>query len=142
MKLTGQQIFEMERPIPGKSRSPLRELIESDLPASLSLRIARLVRAIDAEFEGFEQIRVRLVKKHGTVHPGSGATSVPPENLAAFAAEWNEAVQQEVQVKAEPIRIGEAELQGVKLSPITMLSLEPAVQFGEAEAKKPRKPKH
>jgi len=142
VKLTGAQILAMETPIPGKAKAPLRDLVEADLPAGLSLRIARLTRAIDAEFAAFGQIRMRLIKKWGTANAGGETVTIPIDKVHELNMEWGEALRQVVEIKDEIIHISEEEMGDLKISPLAILTLEPAVTFGKVEKKKLPKPKH
>jgi len=133
MKLTGAQIVQMNTPGPGAPRAPLRQLVEADLPCGLSLRIARLARDLAAEFQAFEAIRGRLIRKLGAADPSGQTVSVSPDKMSEFAQEWGEALRQEVEINRDPIHVSDPEMAGLRLSPLAILALEPAITFGEAE---------
>ena len=120
--------------MPGRGKPPLRQLIEADLPVRLSIRIARLARAIEAEFKGIEEVRNRLVSKYGAeISPGR--RQVKPECSADFMREWVEVLAQEFPIARDPVRISDEEMAGLKLSPLVILNLDPAIAFGDPDAK-------
>ena len=142
MTLTGAQIVEMGSPVAGTGKAPLRQLVEADLPVAVSLRLARLLRDVDAEYRLLDQVRVRLIRKYGVEAEGGKTMTVPPGKLPEFMKEWSEAQKQEVVIKSAAVHITAQEMQGLRISPIAILILEPVVTFGDAEKKKLRKPKH
>jgi hypothetical protein len=132
LKLSGTQIMEMSIPVPGSQLSPMRQLVLGNLPALLSLRIARLASAIGAEFVILDQVRNRLAAKHGE-EKAPHLFEVPPDRVPAFMAEWQEVAKQEFVIPGERIRVTESDMANLNVSPLAIVLLEPVIAFGDCD---------
>lgn len=60
-----------------------------------ALKLIRIRRNVERAAKDFEEARVALVKQHGREDEATGYR-VPPENLTAFVADFNELCEQDV----------------------------------------------
>lgn len=133
MKLMGQQLVEMTTPQPDTGKSAIQEIIAADLPVKVSLQVARLAKDLMDEATLLDHERVKLVRKFGTVDPGTGNTSVPEDRFMEFRVEWQTVLDSQVEIRHAYVNISDKDMGAVKLSPRTIILLDPAITFGEPE---------
>lgn len=79
------------------AKAALDSLFNSPMPAKLSYRIADIIDAVNPEFEKIEKIRQKLVEKH--IEEGEKQVT---KNLNEFSEEFNDLLQEEVEIDYEP----------------------------------------
>jgi|GEM_PF-5186324 len=92
----------------------LQKVSSFSLPAKVSYNIMRNTRKIEHELKPFEETRLKLVDKFGTVGD-DGRTKVTPENMELFYKEVATMLEEDVDIDIRLIKIND--LQDVKLSP-------------------------
>lgn len=99
-----------------QTRDSLAKLLRSDLSIALAWRLKPLA----AQVSELENSYIDLLRKHGTQN--GQMIEVPPDNQAAFMAEFDSLMDEELAIELKPI--SPAELDGVKLSPVDLTSLD------------------
>lgn len=84
-------------------------LLKSKLPAKIAYQMAKMTKQIAEEVQIVEKHRLELIEKFGEEFTPEGATEpskkVKEENIQAFITEFNEMLNQEVELYGEPIDI-------------------------------------
>lgn len=100
----------------------LGNLLMKELNIKLSYRLGKFLKKVNEEFNELEMSRVKLVKKYGKHEENSDKYEVLPENINNFSNEYNQLLDEEIQIDIEPICL--EELGDIKLSPVDMMLLE------------------
>jgi len=105
----------------------LQKVLNAELPVKVAFRLSRLAKAVGDVAKDIEQQRANLVKKYGEEVEGGrpGDYRVLDENISQFQQEFGELLQEDVRLDTEPVKL-EA-LEGVKLTAIDMVALEPFI---------------
>lgn len=119
MKLKISQIVTMQQPI--------QKLMQENMPIKAAYRLSRIANIIDQEMQTIEQKRAELVKKYGEDN-GEGNYKVKPENLTIFYNEYQNLLDEEVDLNISPIQI--EMLENTKMSPAAINALEPILDLG------------
>lgn len=85
-------------------KDPLISLLDKEIPIKAAWKLNRLIKGFDKELGEIEEFRVSLVQKLG-VMGDNGQVSVPQEKMEQFITEFNELLNQEVDVEFEPVDI-------------------------------------
>ena len=99
MKITISKIIE--------SSEAINTLAQAKLRASSALKVARVLKKIQAEYETFNQQRAAFIEKHNI----KGVASIPAKHLA----EWQELLDVEVDLDVEQLpasELGDAQISG------------------------------
>lgn len=113
MKITINQIL--------IARDTLSRLAERTLPVKQSYRLAKLVRAVDAELTVYNGERIKLCERYGTVN--AEKTNYDINDWDGFNSEINELQNQEVELDIKPI-----DIDGLELSAQDIISIEPFIE--------------
>jgi len=119
MKVTLEQIK--------NSHEAVKKLLNTELPVRAAFRLSNLAKATVDLIERIEETRMELVKKYGK-EDAKGNFNVEAEKVEEFYKEFNEFLQEEVTLTLEPLNIDLIE--GVKLTTIELISLEPFMATG------------
>jgi hypothetical protein len=79
----------------------LRKLLALELPAAASYKIARAVRPIQAELQGYEEQRTKLVRQFGEAE--GQQIIVKPDKMVEFNAEMNALLQVDVDLEIKTL---------------------------------------
>lgn len=85
-------------------KDPLVALIDKEIPIKAAWKLNRLIKAFDKELGEIEEFRVNLVQKLG-VQDEEGQIMVPQEKMKEFVAEFNELLNQEVDIEFDSIDV-------------------------------------
>lgn len=114
----------------------LRKLASKDFKAKLAWTIARLLKAVEAETQSFNETRMTLIKKYGEkdengelITDEKGNCNISIESTNAFNKELNELLSTQVDINANKINI--KLLENVDFTPSEMVMLEPFIEFEE-----------
>ena len=114
----------------------LRKLAQADFKAKTAWQIARLLKAAEAEVQGFQETRNSLVNKYGEKNENGELVvdeknnyKFEPENLEAFVNEFNDLVESEVEINANKLKIEQVE--EADFTPSDMVALEPFIEMDE-----------
>ena len=120
------------------STDALQKLADKQLKARLAWQVARLLKAADAELQGFNDTRMNLVKKYGEkgedgnlITDEKGNCKIIAESIADFTTELNELIESEIEINCNKIKI--EDLENLDFTPSEMTSLEKFIDFGEEE---------
>lgn len=100
MKIKLSAIKEME--------SPLREIANQKISIRAAYRLMLVIEQINKCLQQIEEMRVRLVRQHGTMDE-HGGVQVPPENFEAFKNDYLDLLEEEVEIDFEKISMSEVE---------------------------------
>ena len=90
-----------------ESSEAINTLAQAKLRASSALKVARVLKKIQAEYETFNQQRAAFIEKHNI----KGVASIPSKHLA----EWQELLDVEVDLDVEQLpasELGDAQISG------------------------------
>ena len=113
----------------------LAVLMNQNFSGATAFKIARIAREIGKEMETFEKERAKIVEKYGErdengqIHADeNGNVKIMPSTVTDCNNEFNELLNQEVEINAEmlPEEILE---QMLNVTPTQMLALEPIIRF-------------
>lgn len=76
----------------------LQKITNMPLPGVLALRLARFIRAVQAEIEIHDEIRNKLIVKHGEEVDGGGYQVDKPDAKNAFFAEYNPVLETAIDI--------------------------------------------
>ena len=85
-------------------KDPLASLLDKEVPIKTAWKLNRLIKAFDKELGDIEDFRVSLIKKLG-VEDESGNVQVPEDKMNEFVTEFNELLQQEIDIEFETIDV-------------------------------------
>lgn len=91
-----------------------------ELPIQTAFKLSKLVAEISKQLTTLEDLRVRLVNKHGTVDE-TGNTVVLADKTDEFMQEMDAVLNEDVTI--ENVSLTEADLKGVKLSAVEILAV-------------------
>lgn len=115
MKLTLAEIRWMQRGLAAITQMPL--------PIRPSYRLSKLLNFCNTEMVNVEQSRIKIVKKMAVANPEKpGELKVASENEEAFRKEFEQLLQEEVEVDFVPIKISEFG-NDIRISPAELASL-------------------
>lgn len=101
----------------------LKKLIELPLPIKISYSLSKVLNNISKELILLEEQRMNLVRKYGETNQETKEIKVSNENLDLFVKEFNELLQEELELMIKPININSLG-DDLKLSPVDMARLE------------------
>ena len=83
--------------------------MEQKLPVLASYKLAKLANKLNDQLKVIEEVRQGLIRKYGTPDEKGRGISVKQdsEGFEQFAAEFNELMEQEVEVIIEKVRLPE-----------------------------------
>jgi len=86
-----------------RTKDSLQKVSELNIPAKIGIRIARLIRKLAEEIQTIDNQRNLLVKKYG--EEKDGQIVVKQDKLMDFITEFNDALEQEIEIEGEKIKI-------------------------------------
>ena len=115
------------------STETLRKISQKDFKAKVAWQIARILKAAEAEIQGFNDTRMTLIKKYGEkdengelITDERGNCKIPPDNLDEFNTELNDLLATEVEINGDRIEI--EQLNNCDFTPSEMALLEPFIE--------------
>jgi len=105
------------------STSVMNKLIDAELPAKVSFRLARLMREMNEALKHLDEERAKLIKKYGKEN-GDGNITVSEENKEQFVNEFNDLLAEQIDInweKMNPEELGDTPLSVGEISKITFL---------------------
>lgn len=100
VKLQNGEIF--------NSAEPLKKLLDQKFPVKTSYGLAKLANKLNTQLTIIEDVRMGLIKKYGeTDEKGRLSVNREGKNWSAFVAEFNELMEQEVELVIEKVKIPE-----------------------------------
>ena len=106
------------------AQTALGEFAQKDLKIATAYKVAKLIKAISAEIELFNEQRIKLLQSVGSTLSEDGKRYIIPENKKAeFAEGFTELVAVEVDIP-ERLDLSDEE---IRLSPAAVLDLEPFI---------------
>ena len=106
------------------ARDTLSRLGERTLPVKQSYRLAKLIKAINNEMSVYEGERIKLCEKYGTL--SEDKTKYDIHDMEGFTRDFEELLNQEVELEAKPIDISSLEL-----SAQDIIKIEPFIEVVE-----------
>ena len=93
----------------GKTKSPLKQLIDIGFPIKTSYLLAKMAHKLDSQFKIINEVKDGLIEKHGEKDEKSGSLSIQPthKNWGKFIAEFNELLETEVELGVEKVKLPE-----------------------------------
>ena len=85
-------------------KDPLIVLLDKPLPIKVAWNLNKLVKVFDKELADIEEFRVDLIKKLG-IENEDGSVKVPDDKMNDFVDEFNELLNQEMEISFEPISV-------------------------------------
>ena len=107
------------------SVQPMRKIAETTMDGVSAIRFARLIREIDKEAKLFEETRMGLLQKYGEVID-ENQIRISNENKAQFEQELQQALNEMIEINAEPLPIGMFEV--MSLTPKDVSALVPFIK--------------
>jgi hypothetical protein len=90
----------------------LRELSNKSLKSKVAFRVARLLKAVQAESETFETARINLVKQYAAKDENgeiktdeNGNTFIEPAHIADFNAELKELLENTITINGDKLSL-------------------------------------
>jgi len=102
-------------------KDPMIKLLDEPLPIKIAWKLTKLVKVFDKELGEIEEFRVNLIKKMG-VSGEDGSIKVPDDKMEEFIEEFNELLQNEVEVDFEPIEV--EQLGDIKIDTQSLIALD------------------
>ncbi len=100
----------------------LQKILSQDMPVKQAYRMSKLAKSADTEMKEIETQRLVLVKKYGEKDE-KGNINVR-EKMQEFMDEFNELLNEEIEISFIPLNLMDIGMQEVKLSPIDIANLE------------------
>ncbi len=95
----------------------LNRVVDQQLPIRLAFRFTRLIRELNKEFQSLEKLRDELVKKYGEkVEDQEGSFRVSEDNREAFMTDFQDLLQEKVEVAWDLISIEDPGVDSLQLS--------------------------
>lgn len=120
------------------STEVLQKLAKTELKAKIAWQVARVLRAVEEEFQTFNDTRLALINKYGEkdangelIADENNNCKIPPAHLAAFNKELNDLLNEEISINANKIKI--ENLENLDFTPADMGILEYYIDFDETE---------
>jgi len=107
----------------------LMKIMNAELPIKAAYKIGRVMKKIQEELKTIEEMRIKLVQKHGKTVEGTQRTEVPQENFDTFVKEYNALLESEATFDFDPVPM--ADLGNISLSPMDTILLEPFLTVPE-----------
>jgi hypothetical protein len=104
----------------------LTRLLAHPVTAVLAFRLAKLGKAVSAEFEIYNSTRNKLLEQFGTLNKEKSEYNFTPENRIEFEKQLKELNGAEVVLPLAPVSV--SDLQGIEISGADLLALEWLVQ--------------
>ena len=114
----------------------LRRLAEQRMPLKTAYHIAKLAKLLSAESEIFQQKKTEIFRAHGTERPpkteeeraqfGETVLEVPPASRQVVFDAMKELFEVPVRIEWAPLTL--AQLDGVSISPLDLIALDPVVE--------------
>lgn len=124
MKITTKKIREL---VEG-----FNELIDKEMPISLSYRIQRNAVKINKESELIHQMTKKIIDKYKDDElSDSDKIVIKEEFRKKFGEEMEELEEQEIEVDLDLLNLKELEVSGVSIKPASLMLLEPIIEFEE-----------
>lgn len=111
-----------------RGAAPLANLLTEPMRGSASIRMARIARLLEAEYQIFREQHIELIKKHGGENE-DGVYQVPPDNQEEFNVEYVEILAIEIEINADPLPL--SVLDGMTIKPIDIAPLDFLFEGGE-----------
>lgn len=83
----------------------LTKISELEMKASDAVKVANLISIIRKELIPFEETRIALCKKYGSLESDGQAYTIPKMNISKFASEYNDLHETEIDFVSEPFVI-------------------------------------
>ena len=84
-------------------------LVEQQLPIRIAFRLTRLITRLNDEYTNLDETRRKLLEKYGTKikesDPNNPSFTFEPENQEKFTKEFNELLEEQIEIDWEPISI-------------------------------------
>jgi hypothetical protein len=109
-----------------QSTEPLATLLKLPWPVSTSYALAKMANKLSEQFNIVEEVRQGLVRKYGTEK--NGETTVDPSNMEKFRAEYDELMNQEVELVITGKVVLPSDTDGMTIEPIVLMALEQFVE--------------
>lgn len=109
-----------------------KTLATEKMPASVSFKIARLIRALDSEYDDLMKTLRELIEKYaepgedGNKISSDGHYVIPKDNVAAYNTEYNTLYNQLVELNAN--KIPASAMDAINLNINEALALEPFIE--------------
>lgn len=104
----------------------LRELTEKDLDVKAAISLSRLMKLCDSELKLFEEQRLRLCRKHGTLSEDKKNYIFSEDSKKKFSEEFSALILSEVNIPQGKISVKPS---GFKLKASTILACEDFIKF-------------
>ena len=118
------------------STETLQKLAKKDFKAKLAWTIAKLLKLVENEIQGFNDTRMNLINKYGVkdaegqlITDDKGNCKIEADSLEQFTNELNELLDTEVELNINKIDMNL--LEDIDFTPADMVALEPFVDIGE-----------
>lgn len=116
--------------------SVMQELAKKPMKVKAAYKTAKMLNAIEKEYQLFQDARTKLIEKYGQRGDDgnlkideNGNYSVSNENLIAFNKELNEMLEEKVTLNANPLNV--EELEEANFTPADMIALTPFMSDDE-----------
>jgi len=98
------------------AREPLEKLVALQLPVKTAYALAKLARKVNDQLQVISEVRNGLITKHGETVNGRVQITPESKNWAAFVAEHDELMDQEVEIVFDkPVLPASLEIDAVTL---------------------------
>lgn len=104
-----------------ESQAALSFLNQQPLSARHAFLVSKAVRAVTRELEGFESARRGLCERMGKLNADKSQYDIPPDQQAAFDAEFQELINTEVHLEIS--RLSFDHLASIKIAPAHVTAL-------------------
>lgn len=95
----------------------LNRIVDQQLPVRMAFRFTRLIRELNKEYTSLESLRDGLVKKYGeSVEGQEGAFRVADDQREAFMTDFQDLLQETVEIQWELVSIEAPGLESLSLS--------------------------
>ena len=98
----------------------VRNLAQENVPAVVSFRIAKAIRAINEEIDMFEAEKAKLVQKYG--EPYEGGIRVAEDKQDDFQKEISQLLNESVTLEVSKLKL--KDIEHVQLKPIDMMTID------------------
>lgn len=99
----------------------LSRLVKQTLPVKQSYKLAKLIKAVDAEISVYDSERIKLCERYGTLNKEKNNYEINDRD--SFNEEIKELQSQEVELDIKPVEIG-----GLELSAQDIINIEPFIE--------------
>ena len=117
------------------AQNALSELAQKNLSIATSFKVAKLIKAAQAELQTYDEQRRKLLENVGSkLDESTNQYIIPKDKRENFAMMYRDLLDVEIDLPGEKINITDEK---ITLSPETLLLLEPFVEFGgEGDSRK------